>query len=109
VDHAISLIIFAILTLAGLVLKFIGFVDRLLAGLMTAAHVPPNAQLVLLVAVAVILGVMALRALGGIFATLIIVLLVLLLAHQSFPQFQLPQAHLPGVLEHIPGQFNTTL
>jgi hypothetical protein len=108
VNHAIDLIIFAILTLAGLVMDFIAFVDSFLASLMTSAHVPPNAQIILLVVVAVALVVMALRALGGVFGALIIVLLVLLLVHQSFPKMQVPQAHLPGGFA-VPGQIHTNV
>ncbi len=109
-NHAIDLIIFAILTLAGLVMDFIAFVDSFLASLMTSAHVPPNAQIILLVVVvvAVALVVMALRALGGVFGALIIVLLVLLLVHQSFPKMQVPQAHLPGGFA-VPGQIHTNV
>jgi hypothetical protein len=108
VNHAIDLIIFAILTLAGVVMDFISFVDSFLASLMTDAHVPANAQVVLLVVVAVMLVVMALRALGRVFGALIIVLLLLLLVHQSFPNLQVPQAHLPGGL-NVPGQVKTDI
>lgn len=95
-DHAINLIIFAILTLAGLVMEGIGFVDGLLARVMTALHVPANAQIILLVVAAVWLAVLAIRALGGVFAALIIVLLVLLLLHQALPGMKPPQAHFPA-------------
>ena len=106
-NHAIDLVIFVILTLAGLVMDVIAFIDTLLAGLMTSAHIPPNAQLILLVVVALLLVVAAIRALGGVFAGLIVILLVLLLVHQAFPNLQVPQAHLPDHL-HVPGQTNTT-
>jgi hypothetical protein len=100
-DHAINLVVFAILTLAGLVMEGIGFVDGLLASVMTALHVPGNAQIILLVVAAVWLAVLAIRALGGVFAALIIVLLLLLLLHQALPGFKPPVAHLPA---GIPGQ-----
>jgi hypothetical protein len=95
-DHAISLVIFALLLLAGLVMQVIGCIDGVLAHVMTALHVPANAQIILLVVAAVYLAVIAIRALGGVFAALIIALLVLLLLHQSFPRMQVPPAHLPG-------------
>ena len=106
--HAIDLVIFAILTLAGLVMDFIGLVDGFLASLMTSAGIPPNAQIILLVVAAVLLIIMALRALGGIFGALIIVLLVLLLMHRSFPKMEVPQAHLPAGL-NIPGQIRPSI
>jgi len=107
VNHAIDLIIFAILTLAGLVMDFIAFVDSFLASLMTAAHIPQNAQIILLVVVALLLVIAVLRALGGIFGALILVLVVLLFVHKSFPHIQVPQAHLPGGL-NVPGQIQPT-
>jgi hypothetical protein len=106
--HAINLIIFAILTLAALVMDFIGIVDGFLASLMNSAGIPPNAQIILLVVAAVFLVILALRALGGIFGALIIVLLVLLLMHRSFPKMEIPQAHLPAGL-NIPGQMHPSI
>ncbi len=103
-DHAINLVIFAILTLAGLVMECIGFVDGLLARVMTALHVPANAQIILLVVAAIWLAVLAIRALGGVFAALIIVLLLLLLLHQALPGFKPPLAHFP-----VPAQGQTTI
>jgi hypothetical protein len=108
VTHAIDLVIFAILTLAGLVMSFIGLVDGYLAALMNSVGIPPNAQIILLIVAAVVLTVAALRALGGIFGALIIVLLVLLLMHQSFPKMEIPQAHLPAGL-NIPGQMHPSI
>jgi len=93
-DHAINLVVFAILTLAGLVMEGIGFLDGVLASVMTALHVPANAQIILLVVAAVWLAVLAVRALGGVFAALIIVLLVLLLVHRVLPGLKAPVAHL---------------
>ncbi len=96
-DHAINLVIFALLFLAGLVMEVIGFIDSLLARVMTALHVPANAQIILLVVAALYLAVMAIRALGSVFATLIIILLVLLLLHRALPGMQVPPIHLPGI------------
>jgi hypothetical protein len=91
--QAINLIVFAIMTLANVVMTFIGFIDRFLAALMTSAGIPPNAQLILLVVAAVVLVIFAVRLLGGVFAWLIIVLLVLLLLHKAFPGMEIPQGH----------------
>jgi hypothetical protein len=85
-NHAIDLLVAAILTLAGLVMEAVGFVDSFLATLMTRAGVPPNAQIILLVVAAIWLMVMAFRLLGRVFAALIIVLLILLVVHRLFPQ-----------------------
>ena len=83
--QAINLIVLAIMTLAHVVMAFIGFIDRFLAAQMTSAGIPPNVQLIVLVAAAVVLVIFAIRALGGVFAGLIIVLLVLLLLYKVFP------------------------
>jgi F0F1-type ATP synthase membrane subunit a len=107
-DHAISLIIFAILTLAGLVMDFIGYVDGFLAAVLNSAHVPPNAQIILLAVVAVALVVLAIRMLGRIFAALVVVLLVLILVRQTFPKMEVPQAHLPSAL-HLPAGPGTNI
>jgi hypothetical protein len=108
VTHAIDLVIFAILTLAGLVMEFIGLADGFLANLMNSAGIPPNAQIILLIVAAALLMIAALRALGGIFGALFIVLLVLLLIHHSFPKMEIPQAHLPAGL-NMPGQIRTSI
>ncbi len=100
-DHAIGLVMFALLTIAGLVMEGIGFIDGLLASVMTALHVPPNAQIILLVVAALFLAIAALRALGGVIGALLIVLLVLLLLHMALPGVQVPPAHLP---DESPGQ-----
>lgn len=96
--HAINLIIFMLFTLASLVMAVIGFVDSTLAAAMTAAHVPANAQTILLFIAAACLVVLAIRALGRILATLVIVLLVLLLLHKSYPGMEVPQGHVPAWL-----------
>jgi drug/metabolite transporter superfamily protein YnfA len=84
-DHAIHLLVSAILTLAALVMEAIGLADSFLAALMTRAGVPPNAQIILLVVAAIWLTVMAFRVFGRIFAALIIVLLILLIVHRMLP------------------------
>ncbi len=107
-DHAINLVTFVITTLAGLVMDFIIFVDGFLASVLTEAHVPPNAQIILLVLASVAVVVLAIRLLGRVFAALIVVLLVLLLVHHMLPQMHVPQAHLPPGM-NLPKIGNTTI
>src|SRR6202044_1389612 len=83
--QAINLIVLAIMTLAHVVMAFIGFIDRVLSAQMTSAGIPPHVQLIVLVGAAGVLVIFAIRALGGVFAGLIIVLLVLLLLYKVFP------------------------
>lgn len=97
--HAINLIIFAIMTLASVVMIFIGFIDSFLAAVMASVGIPPNAQLILLVVAAIALVIFAVRALGGVFAGLIIVLLVLLLLHKAFPGLDIPRGTTPAWLQ----------
>ena len=104
--HAIELVVFAILTLAGLVMGVIGFLDGLLAAWMTAAGIPPGTQGILLAVAVVVLVIFALRLLGRIFGALVIVLLVLLLAHKIFPGVHAPQER-PPVWLHVPAQIHT--
>ncbi|HQT47479.1 MAG TPA: hypothetical protein PLY97_09680 [Acidocella sp.] len=96
--HAINLIIFIILSLANLILAVVGFFDGLLAAVMSTLGIPPNAQLILLAVAAVLLIVYAVRALGRIFAALIIVLLVLLMLARVFPHMTVPHGHVPSWL-----------
>jgi drug/metabolite transporter superfamily protein YnfA len=89
-DHAINLLVSAILTLAALVMEAVGLADAFLAALMTRVGVPQNAQIILLVVAAIWLTVMAFRLFGRIFAALIIVLLILLILHRLLPHPALP-------------------
>jgi len=84
-DHAIELVISAILFLCSFVLEAVGVVDGVLGSIMTRIGVPPGAQIALLLGISVILVVFAIRKLGMLFAALIIVLLVLLLMHKALP------------------------
>jgi hypothetical protein len=94
-SHAINLVLSIIFTLVELVLEGIGFIDALLAGLMTSAGLPANLQVALLIVVAIMLMIFAIRVLGGIFSFLLIVLLVLLIAHRLVPGMQVPPSMLP--------------
>ncbi len=100
-QHAINLVVSVILTLAGLVMEAIGVADAFLAALMTAAGLPPNAQIVILIAVAVLLMIFALRLLGGVFGALIVVLLLLLIMHRMLPGMSAPGLNLPGGLPQL--------
>ncbi len=95
-DHAIALVISAILLLCTLVLEVISFVDAWLGVAMTRIGVPANAQTALLIGISLILVVLAIRRLGGVLAVLIIVLLVLLLLHQAMPGMHVPVYPAPG-------------
>ncbi len=95
-DHAIDLVIGLLLLLCTLVLEAVGFVDGVLGSLMTRMGIDPNAQIALLIGVSVILVVLVIRKLGVLFAALIIILLVLVLAHRVMPGMTVPQFNLPG-------------
>jgi hypothetical protein len=95
VTHAINFVLSIIFTLAELVLEAIGVADVFLAGLMRGAHVPPNLQIAVLIIVALMLVAFAIRTLGRIFAVLLIVLLVLLIADRMHPGMAIPHSLLP--------------
>jgi hypothetical protein len=96
VTHAINLIITILLTIAEWVLGAIGVFDAFLAALMTSAGLPPNLQILVLVVVAIMLVVFAIRLLGPILSFLLIILLILLIAHRLVPGMQMPHSLLPG-------------
>ena len=99
--HAIDLVVSIIMTLAGLVMEAIGVADAFLAGLMTSAGLPPNVQLIVLIVVALMLIVFAIRVLGGVFGVLLIVLLILLIVHRLVPGMQVPHGSLPVQLQQL--------
>jgi hypothetical protein len=94
-DHAIDIVVSAIVFLGGLVFEFIGFIDAFLASLMAAAGIPPSIQLIILIIAAIIIMAYAIRALGGLFIALLLVLLVLLVLHKAFPGAHMPNFNLP--------------
>jgi len=102
-DHLIDLVVSLILFLGSLVFAVVGFIDGFLASLMNAAHIPPQAQLIILLVAAIIIMAYAIRALGGLFAVLLVILLALLLLHQAFPGLHPPSLTLPPV----PGTVHT--
>jgi hypothetical protein len=101
-DHIISLITFLLLTLLGLVLQVIGFIDGLLSAALTSIGVPLHAQEPLLIIAAILLAVAALQLLGRFVAGLLLVLFVLLLLAPHAPKSwihthdQAPTLTLPG-------------
>jgi hypothetical protein len=100
-DHVISLITFLLLALLNLVLGVIGFIDGLLSTALSSIGVPLHAQGPLLIIAAIILGVAALRLLGGLVGGLLLVLFLLLLLHPHMPHnwthnTESPTLSLPG-------------
>ena len=100
-DHIISLLTFLLLTLLGLVLDVIGFIDGLLSTLLSTLGVPLNAQGPLLIIAAIMLAIAAWRLLGGLIGALLIVLFLLLLLHPHMPHDWMhnttpPTLNLPG-------------
>jgi hypothetical protein len=105
-NHAIDLVVSAILTLAGLVMELIGIIDGFLASLMSSAGLPPLLQVLILIGAALWLVVMAIRALGRVFAVLIVILLLLLVVHRIMPGMAVHPFNLaPGL--HLPGTTQT--
>ena len=80
----------------------VGVIDGFLASLMTSAGLPPLLQVLILAGAALWLVVMAIRALGRVFAVLIVILLLLLVVHRIMPGMAVHPFHLaPGL--HVPG------
>ncbi len=108
-DHAIELVIDAILTLCAIVMAVIGVVDGFLANVMTGAHVDPSAQIVVVMVIAIFLAILALRAFGGFLSLLIIILLVLLLLHRLLPNMQVPTYNVVPGMPPPSGQTQTQI
>lgn len=99
-DHAIDLVVTAIVIIGGIVFAAAGLVDTLVAGAMHTLGIPPGVQFLILAVVAIVLMAYAVRALGQLLAGLILVLLVLVLLHHAFPDVQVP----PHFYFHLPGE-----
>lgn len=84
-EQIINVITFLLLTLLGLVVQVIGFIDGLLSVALTGIGVPLHAQGPLLIIAAIILAVAALRLLGRFVAGLLLVLFLLLLIYPHMP------------------------
>ncbi len=97
----IDLVLFVILTLAGLVMLGIATVDTFLASAMTYAGVPGLSQIIILFAIVFWLIAVAVRVLGPVFSTLITLLLILLFVHRLFPRLEppTPPPHPPTLIQ----------
>ena len=101
-EHIISLITLILLTLLGLVLQVIGFLDGLFSAALTSIGVPIHAQEPLLIVAAIILAIAALQLVGRFVAALLIILFLLILLAPHAPQswthihHQAPTITLPG-------------
>ena len=92
-NHAIDLVVSALLTLAGLVMALVSAIDSVLGAAMSAVGLPPLLQFLVLIGVAIWVLVVALRLLGRVFALLLLILFVLLLVHWIMPH------PVPGVIQ----------
>ena len=92
---AIDFVLTLLARLVAAVLTVIGVVEEFCRRLLVDAGVTGQLQAAILVIVAVLLILAALRLLGGIFGLLITVLLILLVIHVLMPGLQIPtQVHL---------------
>ncbi len=97
-DHAIELVVTALLTFCSIVMAVVGVVDGFLARIMDSLGIAPHIQILILMVVALGLVVAALRAFGGFVALLIIILLILLLLHRLLPNLEFQQLDpMPGM------------
>ena len=96
-DHAIDLVITALLLLCGLVLSAAGAVDVFLQSVMQHAGIDSARQPLILIVVALLVVIAFLRAFGGVFSGLILILLVLMLLHWAIPGLHMPPpSSVPG-------------
>jgi hypothetical protein len=84
-DQIISFITLLLLTLLGLAIEVIGFIDALLGSALTSLGVPASAQPPLLIIAAILLAVAAFQLLGRFVGFLLLVLFLLLLLHPHMP------------------------
>jgi hypothetical protein len=95
VISAIDFVLTLLTRLVAAVLTVIGVVEAFCRRLLVDAGVTGQLQAAILVIVAVLLILAALRLLGGVFGLLITVLLILLVIHVLMPGLQIPtQVHL---------------
>ena len=100
-DQIISFITLLLLTLLGLVIEVIGFIDGLLGSALTSIGVPASAQPPLLIIAAILLAVAAFQLLGRLVGVLLLILFLLLLLHPHMPHewrhmSAPPSLNLPG-------------
>jgi hypothetical protein len=101
VDHAINLMTVAIQFIVVLVVELLAIVDLYLGKWMTAAGVGPQMQLFIMLFVSVLILIAALRTVGPVLSTLVLILLVLLLLHRVIPSMD-GNFTLPGALQALP-------
>jgi len=103
-EHIIGLITLILVTILGLVLQVIGFIDGLFSAALTSVGVPLHAQEPLLIIAFIILAIGALQLLGRFVAGLLLILFLLLLlvphaphswshVHDQTPTITLPGPH----------------
>jgi hypothetical protein len=105
-DQIISFLTLLLLTLLGLVIDIISFIDALLSAALTSIGVPANAQAPLLIIAAILLAVAAFQLLGRLVGVLLIVLFLLLLLHPHMPH-EWRHISAPPPSLNLPGQHVT--
>jgi hypothetical protein len=82
-DH-IAHVLLALLTgLAAIVLAALAWIEGALGSVMTAAHIPPDLQTILGVAVALLFLIAALQLFGGFIRVVVIVVLLAIVVHAA--------------------------
>jgi hypothetical protein len=69
--------------LAAIVLAALAWIEGALGGVMTAAHIPPDLQMVLGIVVALLFLVAALQMFGGFIRVVVIVVLLAIVVHAA--------------------------
>jgi hypothetical protein len=85
IDHAIAAILDFILDLFYLVFRIIALVENWLRAELGRFGVPENMQTIILVVVAIVVLLAAIRLLGGVFRIALVILILLLGAHLLLP------------------------
>jgi hypothetical protein len=89
-NDAINFVLTLILRLVAAILTVIGAVENFFRHLLANAGITGQLQAAILVIVAVLLIIAALRLLGGVFGVLITILLALVVLHLLMPGLQVP-------------------
>jgi hypothetical protein len=84
-EHIIGLITLILVTILGLVIQVITFIDGLFSAALTSIGIPLHAQEPLLIIAAIFLAIAALQLLGRFVAGLLIILFLLLLLAPHAP------------------------
>ncbi|WP_284946255.1 hypothetical protein [Acidisoma cladoniae] len=89
-NDAIDFVLTLILRLVAAVMTVIGAVDDFFRHLLIQAGINGQLQSAILIIIAVLLMIAALRLLGGVFGVLITILLVLVVLHLLMPGMHIP-------------------